>query len=142
MAASEAMPDIFRLLFKYPENKADVNSTTKEGLHALHILLAQLIDLANLENKPPENRGADPPTDEDIEQSLFNVIECISMLIAQKGLKVSFDAAPKIAAEKNAFVTSRVTMRKLITQTPLQIVCSFQTWNAKPITETLHEKVI
>ncbi len=56
-----------RLLFKYPGNKADVNTLNKDGLTAFHILLAQLIDLATLENKSEEARGPNPPKDEDIE---------------------------------------------------------------------------
>jgi hypothetical protein len=67
VAASEAVPEMFKLLFKYPQNRADVNSVTKEGLNGIHILMAQLIDLANLDNKPVELRGSNPPTDEDIE---------------------------------------------------------------------------
>ncbi len=54
-------------MFKYPGNKADVNTLNKDGLTAFHILLAQLIDLATLENKSEEARGPNPPKDEDIE---------------------------------------------------------------------------
>jgi hypothetical protein len=58
------------------------------------------------------------------------------------GLKLDLDCKPKMTgAEKNGFVNSRVTMKKILTQTPLQIACSFQTWNAKPITDALHDKV-
>ncbi len=39
------------------------------------------------------------------------------------------------------FPIPKVTMKKLTTMTPLQIISSFQTWNAKPISDILHDKL-
>ena len=44
------------MLLQYPNNKADVNATNKMGFTAYHILLAKLLDLANLQNKSQDNR--------------------------------------------------------------------------------------
>ena len=142
VAASEALPDIFRLLFRHKGNHANPNVPTTDGLLPFHILLAQLVDLSNLQNKPMESRGLRPPTDADIEVSLCNVLECMGMVLARSDLQLEYlEHALKVTVEKNAFIKSKVTMKKLSTMTPLQIVCSFQTWNAKPITEELHKSL-
>lgn len=142
VGAIEAIPEIFSLLFRYKGNTADVNALTSDGLHSIHLLLAQLIDLAGLQNKPLQNRGINPPTDEDIEESLNNVAKCMILILDQKDLRMDvFDHVLKTSAERTAFVKSRLTMKKLTTMTPLQIICSFQTWNAKPITENLHKLI-
>jgi len=83
VAAAEALPNIFRLLFEFPENRAEINGLNKDDVNALHILLAQLLDLANLEAKPLEARGSNPPTDADITESMINVLECTLMLVSQ-----------------------------------------------------------
>ena len=144
-AATLALPECFKLLFKYPQNKADVNCVTKDGLNALHILLAQLLDLSTLQDKPMENRGPTPPTDEDIDASISNVVDCIMILLHQtKALShpyLNFDRGQKISGEKNQFIKSRVTMKKIASMTPLQVICSFQTWNAKPIKDELHDRI-
>jgi len=144
-AATLAIPECFKLLFKYPQNKADVNSVTKDGLNAFHILLAQLLDLSALQDKPLESRGPTPPTDEDIDASVSNVIDCIMIILHQKQalshLHLNFDSAQAISGEKNQFIKSRVTMKKIASMTPLQVICSFQTWNAKPIKDELHDRI-
>ena len=56
-------------------------------------------------------------------------------------LHLNFDSAQQISGEKNAFIKSRVTMKKIASMTPLQVICSFQTWNAKPIKEELHDRI-
>ncbi|TRY68237.1 hypothetical protein TCAL_06841 [Tigriopus californicus] len=142
VATSESIPEIFSLLFRYSANTANVNALTSEGLHSIHLLLAQLIDLASLQNKPLQNRGINPPTDEDIEESLNNVAKCMNFLLDRKDLCMDvFDHVLKTTVDRTAFVKSRLTMKKLTTMTPLQIICSFQTWNAKPISDNLHKLI-
>ncbi len=70
-----------------------------DGLSAYHVLLAQLIDLAGLENKPIAARGPNPPTDEDIEISMLNVLDCLLELTKLKGLKLDFNRA--VAVKSN-----------------------------------------
>ena len=98
-----------------------------------------------MQDKPLENRGPTPPTDEDIDASISNVIDCIMIILHQKQalshLHLNFDSAQKISGEKNQFIKSRVTMKKIASMTPLQVICSFQTWNAKPIKEDLHDRI-
>ena len=71
MAAQSAYVEVIKLLLKNPKNKADPNIPTREGLSAFHILLARLIDLANLENKSSEQRGPKPLSDEDLDEEII-----------------------------------------------------------------------
>ncbi len=76
------------------------------------------------------------------QESMLNVFDCMLTVIEQRDLRLDFNSALQgVSAERTDNVKSKVTMKKLNTMTPLQIVCSFQTWNAKPITELLHDKL-
>ena len=133
--------EFMQLLLGDSRNKADVNAVNKDGFNAFHILLSQLIELATHHNKPIENRGAHPAKDEDLENSQISVIESLKMISKEKNCKLDYGKALVLKNEKNSTIKNKITLKKLCTMTPLQIICSFQTWNAKPITEKLHQKV-
>ncbi len=93
VAAAESLPDIFRLLFKYPGNMAEVNALNKDGLSAAHILLAKLIDLAALENKPEGARGSNGKSDDELEEDILNVFDCLLTVFEQRDLRYDFNSA-------------------------------------------------
>ena len=136
-----------KLLLKFPSNKADVNVENKMGLTPIHILLAQLLDSALLQNKPANNRPG-KMSDDDLETQISDIFGSIQLICMQKELRFDFDHAPPMpmAADKLSFSYRKVrfnecsvTLLQVSTMTPLQILCSFQIWNAKPITVKLHK---
>lgn len=150
IAAAAANPNVFKLLLtdstssSSSNNKANSNVVNKDGLTAFHILLAQLVDMASLENRPIETRGPNPPSNGEIEQRSRDVMECLILLAKERNLTMDFENSPKLAAaavERAPYVRSKMTLKKIATMTPLQILCSFQTWNAKPITTGLHNSL-
>ena len=75
-------------------------------------------------------------SDEDIDTNIRNIFEGIKVLCEQKELRFDFDHSPTIplSSDKMSF-----SYKKISTMTPLQILCSFQTWNAPPIALKLHK---
>ena len=64
--------------------------------------------------------------------------------------RIEFDRALDISTtylrqntQANQVLTGQAqNYKKLSTMTPLQTLCSFQTWNARPISEALHERYL
>ena len=151
-ACLNAKQDVIKLLLKYPSNKADVNAENKMGLTPIHILLAKLLDSALLQNKPANNRPG-KMSDDDLEDQIADIFGSIQLICMQKELRFDFDHAPPmpVAADKLSFSYRKVgpeidwwILKSLFscqvsTMTPLQILCSFQIWNAKPISVKLHK---
>ena len=128
VAAQSAYKNIFKLLLKDPQNRADVNIPNKDGLTAFHLLLAKLLDLAALETKSGHNH-------EQLESEMVKVFDCLQMLADQSDLRMDFEnAVSGLKTNK----TNVITIKKLSTMTPLQILCSFQTWNAKNVSDVIH----
>ena len=112
---------------KDPQNKADVNIPNKDGLTAFHILLAKLLDLAALETKTNDT--------EQLESEIIKVFECLQIVADQKDLRMDFEnGVSGLKANK----VNIITVKKLSSMTPLQILCSFQTWNAKNVSDRIH----
>ena len=60
------------------------------------------------------------------------------MLADQSDLRIDFEnAVSGLKVNK----TNVITIKKLSTMTPLQILCSFQTWNAKNVADVIHDKL-
>ncbi|XP_023346076.1 uncharacterized protein LOC111715063 [Eurytemora carolleeae] len=137
VAADEGKLGAIQLLLKYPENKADVNAVNRYGLTGLHILLAQLLDLAFLQTKPKESRPG-KIADDSLEKDIADILEAITLILKQRELYLNFDEATDISDPK---LLNKQSYKKLATMTPLQILCSFQTWNARPISMVLHRKL-
>ena len=157
-ACLNAKEDVIKLLLKYPSNKADVNAENKLGLTPIHILLAKLLDSALLQNKPANSRPG-KMSDEELEEQIADIFGSIQLICMQKELRFDFDHAPPmpVASDKLSFsyrkvepgissVRMDVDDKSLLTfplqvstMTPLQILCSFQIWNAKPISVKLHK---
>ena len=130
VAAQSAYKNIFKLLLKDPQNRADVNIPNKDGLTAFHLLLAKLLDLAALETKSHNH--------EQLESEMVKVFDCLQMLADQSDLRMDFEnAVSGLKTNK----TNVITIKKLSTMTPLQILCSFQTWNAKNVADVIHDKL-
>ncbi len=62
-----------------------------------------------------------------------SVFECLMTVIAQRNFHYP-DHALKVAVEKTAKIKSKITMKKLCSMTPLQILCSFQVTLRRQIT--------
>ncbi len=63
------------------------------------------------------------------------ILQCLTILAEQKDLRIDFDNAVRGLKEHKSNV---LTVRKLSSMTPLQIICSFQTWNAKTVAPRIH----
>ena len=135
MAAQSGYVDFIQVLIKgQKSNKADVNIPNKDGLTAFHILLAKLLDLAALENKTMAQRGPKPLNDVQLEEEIIQCFLCLQAIANSKDLRMDFDNPVYVNHGK-----ANNTIRKLSTMTSLQILCSFQTWNAKNIPKKIHE---
>ena len=75
-------------------------------------------------------------TDEDIDKNILNAFEGIKIICMQKELRFDFDHSPPMPISSDRMSYSH---KKISTMTPLQILCSFQTWNAAPISLKLHK---
>lgn len=137
VAAISGMPIMVEMLLTDTTNRADINRPNRDGLTAFHILLTKLIDLAALENKAMELRGPKPMSDDELEFNLAELMDCLHMLAAQRDLNLDFDNG--VSGLKNH--KNNITIKKVANMTPLQILCSFQTWNAKVISDNLHKKL-
>ena len=136
-----------------------MNAENKLGLTPIHILLAKLLDSALLQNKPANSRPG-KMSDEDLEEQISDIFGSIQLICMQKELRFDFDHAPPmpVAADKLSFsyrkvepgissvrmdlggqVVAKFSILQVSTMTPLQILCSFQIWNAKPISVKLHK---
>ena len=93
--------------------------------------MAKLLDLAALETKSGLNQ-------EQLESEMVKVFDCLQMLADQSDLRIDFEnAVSGLKVNK----TNVITIKKLSTMTPLQILCSFQTWNAKNVADVIHDKL-
>ena len=128
MAANEGESDKFAMLLKF---RAEVNATNGEGLSSFHILLMKLMELSSLENKPLRNV-------EDIEDGMEEILDCMKQLLTHSSFQMDFNSAHSKVKTAGKLSGER---KKLGTMTPLQILCSFQTWNAKSISSSLHHKL-
>ena len=54
----------------------------------------------------------------------------------QPALRIDFENAVSGLKISN---TNVIAVKKLSTMTPLQILCSFQTWNAKNVSDSVHK---
>ena len=61
--------------------------SNRDGLTAVHILLARLMDLSGVESKPSEDRPASFETDDQLQESINGVMECLKILLEQPQLK-------------------------------------------------------
>ena len=66
----------------------------------------------------------------------MNAFEGIKQVCMQKELRFDFDHSPPMPISSDRMSYSH---KKISTNTPLQILCSFQTWNAVPISLKLHK---
>lgn len=137
---------------------SDVNVYNSSGLSAFHILLTKLMDLATYEMLPMSNRGDAPLTDDMITSKMikytksnylhfqiynyqfnfYSIVKCLEVIVKQKDLRIDFNNGyPHILYNEK----SEKSLKKLTTMTPLQILCSFQSWNARMIAPDLHEEL-
>ena len=72
---------------QHPNNKADINVKNRDGLTAVHILLARLMDLSAIDSKPIDARPKVFETDEDLQESIEGVMECLRILLEQPVLR-------------------------------------------------------
>ena len=134
VAAQSGDPDFIRVLIKgQSSNRADVNVPNKDGLTAFHILLAKLLDLAVQENKSMGQRKPKPLSDDQLEEEIIQTFLGLQTIADSKDLRLDFDNPVYGLTAKNS------TLRKLSSMTVLQILCSFQSWNAKNISKNIHE---
>jgi hypothetical protein len=68
--------------------------------------------------------------DEDIDKNIMNAFEGIKLVCMQNELRFDFDHSPPMPISSDRMSYSH---KKISTMTLLQILCSFQTWNAAPI---------
>ena len=61
------------------------------------------------------------------------------MLVTKCKLNLDFNSAQTKIKTSSSKLTNE--KKKLTTMTPLQILCSFQTWNAKPVADSLRDKL-
>ena len=75
-------------------------------------------------------------SNEDVDKSIINAFEGIKLVCMQKELRFDFDHSPPMPISSDRMSYSH---KKISTMTPLQILCSFQTWNAPPISLKLQK---
>ncbi len=69
---------------------------------------------------------------------IFSIFECMLFIVKQRDLRLDFNYGyPNIPYLEK----SGKSLKKLSVMTPLQILCSFQSWNAKGIKDELHEQL-
>lgn len=96
------------------------------------------MDLAALENKSIAQRNSNTMTDARLEEEMLMCLDCLIVLANQKDLRIDFDNAVSGIKTNN---TNFLTVKKLSTMTPLQILCSFQTWNARTVSDPIHNSL-
>ena len=135
MAAEDVNLNNIKLLLQDPDNKADVNAINKLGMTAIHLLLAKLMEFAVWQNKPISQRP-NKMSNEDIDKNILDVFGALILICEQRELRFDFDHPPPLplTSERMPF-----SYKKVASMTPLQIVCSFQTWNAAPINLKQHK---
>ena len=113
----EAQPNIMDLLLKYLEKESRsmnfVNETDEHGYTAYDILLNKLVKL-----------GSSKRQSEEVDLAMINVMKCLHSLTDTGALNVSFNR--KLDVEFADY------------KTPMQLLCSFQPLNARPISDKLH----
>jgi hypothetical protein len=67
---------------------------------------------------------------------LFEEIHNVFIFSLQPELRIDFENAVSGLKISN---TNVIAVKKLSTMTPLQILCSFQTWNAKNVSDSVHK---
>ena len=135
VAAEDVNLNNIKLLLQDPDNKADVNAINKLGMTAIHLLLAKLMEFAVWQNKPISQRP-NKMSNEDIDKNILDVFGALILICEQRELRFDFDHPPPLplTSERMPF-----SYKKVASMTPLQIVCSFQTWNAAPINLKQHK---
>ena len=78
--------------------------------------------------------GPKPLNDAQLEEEIIQCFLCLQAIANSKDLRMDFDNPVYVNHGK-----ANNTIRKLSTMTSLQILCSFQTWNAKNIPKKVHE---
>ena len=75
-------------------------------------------------------------SDDEVDKNILNVFGSLILICDQRELRFDFDHPPPLplSAERMPF-----SYKKLASMTPLQILCSFQTWNAAPINIKQHK---
>lgn len=75
-------------------------------------------------------------SDEEVDKNILNVFGALILICEQRELRFDFDHPPPLplSSERMPF-----SFKKLASMTPLQILCSFQTWNAAPINIKQHK---
>lgn len=122
-------------MLKNASNKADVNVPNRDGLTAFHLLLGKLLDLTSLENLSVYQRGPNPLNDDQLEQEIIHCFEALQLIAEQSEFRIDFEnGVGGLKTNK----TNIITIKKLSSMTPLQILCSFQTWNAKNVPDSVH----
>ena len=58
-----------------------MNVTNRDGLTAFHILLVRLMDLSGLENKPMVSRPQSLETDEQLQNSMADIMDCLRVML-------------------------------------------------------------
>ena len=82
--------------FQNPSNKADINVKTRDGLTAIHILLARLMYLAAIDSKPIEDRPKVFETDEELQEAIEGAMDCLKVLLEQPSLRYSYISSSSI----------------------------------------------
>ena len=101
----------------------------------IHLLLAKLMEYAVWQNKPISQRP-NKMSNEEIDNHILDVFGALILICEQRELRFDFDHPPPLplSSERMPF-----SYKKVASMTPLQIVCSFQTWNAAPISLKQHK---
>ena len=75
-------------------------------------------------------------SDDEVDKNILNVFGALILICEQRELRFDFDHPPPLplSAERMPF-----SYKKLASMTPLQILCSYQTWNAAPINIKQHK---
>ncbi len=91
--------------------------------------------MAGLENKSINQRGPNPLNDQELEEETLNCFHGLQLIADQLEFRIDFDNA---VGGLKVSKSNVLTIKKLSTMTPLQILCSFQTWNAKNVSDQVH----
>ena len=135
VAAEDVNLNNIKLLLQDQDNKADVNAINKLGMTAIHLLLAKLMEYAVWQNKAISQRP-NKMSNEEIDNHILDVFGAMILICEQRELRFDFDHPPPLplSSERMPF-----SYKKVASMTPLQIICSFQTWNAAPISLKQHK---
>ena len=77
-------------------------------------------------------------SDDDLELEMTRCFQCLQLIAEQPEFHIDFENG--VSGLKTT-KTNVITIKKLSMMTPLQILCSFQTWNAKNVSDQIHNSL-